>query len=670
MKINLHKYLLTGCLATAFIFFHNEVRSQTGDSFRAINFPLLHEDFSLYDFAEVRMETGKTEKPPADIIKRNFQPVKEIFQKDSLYFGDSVQSAWFKFNIRNSDTSDASVALVFPGSVSKGVLYQQEGQKIILVGKTGWVIAVNARTISREWGRIDMLLKANSVTHYYLQIPRTGLISCPKTPALESIVTADAKAYNLIEKGRRPQFLWLHFLAGVFFMFFVFGFIKYLMLGKDRAYLYYSLLGLFSAFVTLAHSEYPPLELPWFENIRGIELIDLVIYVTFIMHGLFVLEILQLHIKYPRITRAIKWYFVVKFLLAAIDTKIQAVDHSNSIFAYIIAYDAFFFLLLMLVWVVYLATIRKGFYRFIFPGAVTIFVGYTLVFAIRFFNLFYLLPAGFGEDGRGNGQRIMQIALVIDMCFYFAGLAYRDRQVEKDKFLFQEKLKLQELESERAKAEFRQQAAELEMQALRAQMNPHFIFNSLNSINRFILQNNKVQASEYLTKFSRLVRMILQNSQESLITLENELETLKLYLDLEALRFENRFDFKISVPKDLDIDVLKVPPLIIQPYTENAIWHGLMHKENKGLLNIEVNQQNDQLFVKVTDDGVGRKQAAALSSKSATKHKSVGLKITAERIAMMQSEKGNESTVTINDLVNPDGSAAGTEVVIKMPVIL
>jgi LytS/YehU family sensor histidine kinase len=96
----------------------------------------------------------------------------------------------------------------------------------------------------------------------------------------------------------------------------------------------------------------------------------------------------------------------------------------------------------------------------------------------------------------------MQIALVIDMCFYFAGLAYRDRQVEKDKVLFEEKLKLQELESERAEAALRQQAVELEMQALRAQMNPHFIFNSLNSINRFILQNNKTQASEYLTKFS------------------------------------------------------------------------------------------------------------------------------------------------------------------------
>jgi len=208
------------------------------------------------------------------------------------------------------------------------------------------------------------------------------------------------------------------------------------------------------------------------------------------------------------------------------------------------------------------------------------------------------------------------------------------------------------------------------MQALRAQMNPHFIFNSLNSINRFILQNNKTQASVYLTKFSKLVRMILQNSQASMITLESELEALKLYLDLESLRFEYHFTYNISVPKDTDIEVLKVPPLIIQPYVENAIWHGLMHKEEKGQLNIDLTQEEHYLVIKILDDGIGRKQAAALKTKSATKHKSVGLKITAARIAMMQSENEDDSSIKINDLVNADGSAAGTEVLLKLPVQL
>lgn len=235
--------------------------------------------------------------------------------------------------------------------------------------------------------------------------------------------------------------------------------------------------------------------------------------------------------------------------------------------------------------------------------------------------------------------------------------------------IVENELLLQKVENEKTKAELEQQATELEMQALRAQMNPHFIFNSLNSINRFILQNNKAQASEYLTKFSKLVRMILQNSQASLIPLESELEALKLYLDLEALRFEYHFTYKISVPKDMDTEILKVPPLIIQPYTENAIWHGLMHKEEKGHLEIEVTQEGNNLLFKITDDGIGRKQAAELASKSATRHKSMGLKITADRIAMLHKLNGAESPVTINDLVNADGSAAGTEVIIKMPFI-
>ncbi|HET7899365.1 MAG TPA: histidine kinase, partial [Flavisolibacter sp.] len=150
------------------------------------------------------------------------------------------------------------------------------------------------------------------------------------------------------------------------------------------------------------------------------------------------------------------------------------------------------------------------------------------------------------------------------------------------------RLQLERAEKERQLAELKHKAMELEMQALRAQMNPHFIFNSLNSINRFILQNDKDQASEYLIKFSRLIRLILQNSQASLISLESELESLRLYLDLEAFRFHHHFDYKISVPENIEVADLQVPPLILQPYVENAIWHGLMHREETGQLDIDL----------------------------------------------------------------------------------
>ncbi len=215
----------------------------------------------------------------------------------------------------------------------------------------------------------------------------------------------------------------------------------------------------------------------------------------------------------------------------------------------------------------------------------------------------------------------------------------------------------------------RARVTELEMEVLRAQMNPHFIFNSLNSINWFIQQNDRGKASEYLTKFSKLIRLILQNSKSSIIPLESELESLALYLDLEEMRFDYHFSYKISVPPDMETSTLKVPPLIIQPYVENAIWHGLMHKEEKGKLDIEVSEEDDQLFFKITDNGIGRKQAAALGSKSAIKHKSMGMQITGERIAQLQRPGSKESTVTVYDLSQKDGSFGGTEVIIKIPVI-
>jgi streptogramin lyase len=227
------------------------------------------------------------------------------------------------------------------------------------------------------------------------------------------------------------------------------------------------------------------------------------------------------------------------------------------------------------------------------------------------------------------------------------------------------------LQLERTKKE--KQLVELEMQALRSQMNPHFIFNSLNSINMFILENNKLQASEYLTKFSKLIRLILQNSQEAFIPLERELEALQLYLELESLRFEQRFEYKITVADNVDAAMLKVPPLIIQPYAENAIWHGLMHlpdrqagKKENGHLKIEICREDEILLYKITDDGIGRKKAAELKSKSASTQKSMGMRITADRIAMLQQQ--NKTSITITDLVLADGNAGGTEVLIKIPV--
>ena len=260
------------------------------------------------------------------------------------------------------------------------------------------------------------------------------------------------------------------------------------------------------------------------------------------------------------------------------------------------------------------------------------------------------------------------LVLVLLGFIIFRNIILKQKNEANRHEIVEKELTMQKLESERVKSALQQQATELEMQALRAQMNPHFIFNSLNSINRFILQNDKSMASEYLTKFSRLVRLILQNSQSSLIPLESELEALQLYLELESVRFNHHFHFTIRLDPGMDVSALKVPPLIIQPYAENAIWHGLMHKEEKGHLQIELYEEGNMLCCKIADDGIGRKKAVEIKSKSAATHKSMGIQITANRIAMLQKENSDASQIKITDLVLPDGRVGGTEVLLKIPV--
>jgi tetratricopeptide (TPR) repeat protein len=262
---------------------------------------------------------------------------------------------------------------------------------------------------------------------------------------------------------------------------------------------------------------------------------------------------------------------------------------------------------------------------------------------------------------------IISIALLVGIAFIlFRNISLKRGAEISQLAIAKNDLLLEKFAAEASKNELERKTSELEMKALRTQMNPHFIFNCLNSINRFILKNDKSEASEYLTKFSRLVRLVLHNSQSQLIPLENELEGLRLYIELEAMRFENQFTFDIKVPKDLDSSSLMVPPLFLQPYVENAIWHGLMHKEEHGKLSVQISSDERQLFFTITDDGVGRKKAMALSSKSATKHKSFGMKITADRISLLNGT--SEPAVVVNDLVNADGFAAGTEVILKLPI--
>jgi sensor histidine kinase YesM len=229
------------------------------------------------------------------------------------------------------------------------------------------------------------------------------------------------------------------------------------------------------------------------------------------------------------------------------------------------------------------------------------------------------------------------------------------------------KRKNEHLENQKTQSDLKLKASELEMQALRAQMNPHFIFNCLSSINHFILRNETDSASDYLTKFSRLIRIVLINSKSKLITLEDELEMLRLYLDMERLRFKNSFNYNINFINSIDIDNIYIPPLLLQPFAENAIWHGLMNKECEGHLEINLHTENNFLICYIIDDGIGRKAAAELR-KSDEKKKSLGLKITRERFDLLNETNEDKTFFEFEDLFDENGNAAGTKVMLKIRI--
>jgi len=274
------------------------------------------------------------------------------------------------------------------------------------------------------------------------------------------------------------------------------------------------------------------------------------------------------------------------------------------------------------------------------------------------------------------------------ICFAFA-LAYRTKLVtdERDNLQLnytaqlENELKIRTgelhkqndlIEAQKIKqleTEFENKIAETEMKALRAQMNPHFIFNCLNSIKLYTLENDSATASEYLTKFSQLIRLVLENSRSEKITLQKELETLQLYIEMEAMRFKNKVQYRISVKENVDATYIEIPPLLIQPYVENAIWHGLMHKKEGGLITIHVAMAGQHLLhIEITDNGIGRTMAQEYKSKSVTKQKSFGLKMTSERIGIINELYQTKTSVQIIDVKDAMNNACGTKVIIEIPV--
>jgi ligand-binding sensor domain-containing protein len=222
---------------------------------------------------------------------------------------------------------------------------------------------------------------------------------------------------------------------------------------------------------------------------------------------------------------------------------------------------------------------------------------------------------------------------------------------------------------ESSKTALQNRLATFELNALRAQMNPHFVFNAINSVQYFITENDPDSSQKYLSKFAKLIRYVVDNSRLSYISVKAEIEALTLYLELEALRFGDRMKYSFEIDDEVDTEYLQIPSMLIQPYIENSIWHGIMHKEGAGEIKIKLSMKDNTLCCVVEDNGVGRAKAMEIKKKKPVSlHKSVGMTNTRERLEIINQVSKNDLSVVVTDLYSENNEPRGTRVELRVPV--
>ncbi len=617
---------------------------------------------------------------PLLVISRQwFRPFAEKPNERTELTKRSVFVTWLRFTIHNTHPTDTLKLLYQTGAHGLITLYESNR----LIGKTGLVLPPQRRP-----SRFVLSLSVPpGIKRIY--IGRVIDYFWSPTPVFSELLTEAGSVQEEFGKGYLAERLLLavmSVLMGFLLLMFLYALYS-LVLTNERAFLYYSLYTLMGVLVTLNWMDYRfsfalLLPLKMSDVLSPFSFAPIVAFYT-----LFITEMLAIKTQFSLTWRLLKGLLVLLTMLTVFN--LTEWIHARPFFVDYTVYD-------------YIQTV---------PGVLT--TGVLLSALVRsrspiryylLLGLFSLLGIGFIPSSLdmyfANLSTLpatfinypyfwIVLGLATEAFCFLLALAYRGRLIELENTRIQQRYthdletqlsqRTQEVEQQihlleaqhirQLETEFEQKLADTEMTALRAQMNPHFIFNCLNSIKLYTLDHEADKAADYLTKFSRLIRLVLENSRSERVPLQNELEALQLYIELEAMRFKHKVRFSIHIPPDIDQRFLCIPPLLLQPYVENAIWHGLMHKSEGGTVTVEVSQpRGNLLHIEITDDGVGRERAGQLKSKSAGKHKSFGMQVTADRIRMINQLYNSHTQAQIVDLVDSEGEPCGTQISLDIPV--
>lgn len=632
--------------------------------------------FELGPYTYSYQELSNSPLSFSEIKQKHFLPFKE---NDYRYAKSPRIVQWLKFTLSNESKTDTIHLILNLDAHYLLQLYTGDS----LISTRGTEIKTNE---ANRFG-LPFILSPSETHTYYAKMEEHIRYLTPFFVRLETPESYFSQLSAGIFQERWLRFV-LPLMAGMLLLISMFGLFQFYLL-RDKTFLYYFIYA-FAAFLLsfywVEDRIYLSFLSPAMRRMSDSFLLAIVLagYVFFVEGMLHIAE------YFPRLWRLLKVLLLIVAMQAIISfIELFITNHflfnSDVYYAYL---QGIPFIVISIVLLI--ATIKSSspVKRFIVAGLSSLTLFFFLPFWSFFFNSFHHLPHSIASIV-DYGPFFFMFGITIEaFCFAFA-LAYRTKLVTEEKNNLQleyaaqleNELKIRTAEFHKQneiieaqkitqlQTEFEHKISETEMTALRAQMNPHFIFNCLNSIKLYTLENDSAAASEYLTKFSQLIRLVLENSRSEKVTLEKELQTLTLYIEMEAMRFKNKVRYTIEVANDIDISYIEIPPLLIQPYVENAIWHGLMQKKEGGLIRIDISLAAfNLLHIEISDNGVGRKLSQEYKSKSVTTKKSFGMKMTSERMQLINQVYQTNTSVEIIDETDEQNNACGTKVIIEIPL--
>jgi sensor histidine kinase YesM len=578
-----------------------------------------------YAKAKIFITTDKTltaEKVTSAAFRSNF---KELPKK---YFAKANETYWYLMDLDEVNLPDTEKWFIDFSYFDEITLYYQSGDTLAtrLAGMKYKNKSPGVNDFSDIPFAAEELIEGRWLYAQIKHSSRKRLLADATYTNLYSIDFSKEYSSRSFFFSQIPFYL---FIGGMLLMFLYF--IGFYFIYNDRLFIYYSLyllalilyIGARAAFIQEVFRNAMPDAIHIYNDIM--QVFVNIFYLKFAQH------VLNAKTDFPKLNIAIRYAIALLCTIVFLQLIILISNPFSAAEPYLIGFQRYFMIVFSLVSYVH---ILKNYKR----KVVLFLVGGSLFYLTGALLALYLWQI-----------KYMMLGTAIEVFIFSLILGYRTKLIEHEK---------KSIETE---------MTQVKLTALKAQMNPHFIFNSLNSIRAYVISNETKKASDYLNKFAKLIRLILHYSSKDTISLKEELETLKLYVELEQMRYRDDFGFELNIETGVETHRWLVPPLILQPYVENAIGHGLAPKTGVKKLLVEIAKSGNNISFTIRDNGVGRSFSKKISNLKDSKHKSVAMELTRKRINLAGENKTGDENIEIIDLEEA-GQPLGTEVRFKLPI--